>query len=107
MHRTKSLPRTVLIHITNSKELIMRREFMVPFAWALTLGGMICISADKKSGERKPEAKPVTVAVNRSSYGPRDADVGAGDSVVWANKTRTKYPAKPDYDGRTLEAGEF
>jgi len=74
----------------------MRREFMVPFAWALTLVGMICISAEKKSGERKPGATPVTVAVNSSSSGARDVEVAMGGSVDWANKARTKYAAKPD-----------
>jgi hypothetical protein len=99
--------RTLLVRITNSKELIMRREFMVPFAWALTLVGMICISADKNSGKRTPEATPATVAVNSSSDNRRKVAVRAGDSVVWSNKARTKYVAKPHDDGKTVEDGEL
>ena len=85
----------------------MRREFMVPFAWAVTLGGMICISADKSSGNRKPEAKPATVAINNSSRDPRTVEVGVGDSDVWTNQAGTPYAAKPDDDAQSLKAGEF
>ena len=85
----------------------MHREFMVPFAWALTVVGMICVSANKNSGERKPEARPVTVTVDSPSDGPTNPDIGIGDSVVWANNARMKYAANLDDDGRTLEAGEF
>ncbi len=75
-------------------------------ACALTLAGLLACSADEKTSDQKPEAKPVTVTMKSLGYDPRKLEIHVGDSVVWTNESRTTHTAASDDEGKTFDTGE-
>jgi plastocyanin len=86
--------------------MIMKFVYLLPVAGALSLAGLLACSADEKTGDQKPEAKPVTVTMKSLSYDPKKLEVHVGDSVVWTNESRTKHTVVSDDDGKTFDTGE-
>jgi plastocyanin len=67
---------------------------------------LLVSSADEKTGDKKSEAKPITVTMKSLSYDPKKLEVHVGDSVVWTNKARTTHTAMSDDEGKTFDTGD-
>jgi plastocyanin len=92
--------------ITQTKEINMKHMWLVPTVCALSLAGVLTCAADEKSGDKKAEAKPITVTMKSLSYDPKKLEVHVGDSVVWTNKSRTAHTATSDDEGKTFDTDE-
>jgi plastocyanin len=87
--------------------MIMKHMWLFPTFCALSLAGSFICSAGAQHGDRKAEAKPITVTMKSLSYDPKKLEVHVGDSVVWTNESRTKHTATSDDDGKTFDTGEI
>jgi plastocyanin len=85
----------------------VKSDFVFPAACALYLAGTFLRPADQNPGDAKPVAGTVTVAVKSLSYSPKRLEVRVGDSVAWANESRTTHTATSDDDGKTFDTGEI
>lgn len=85
----------------------MKTEYLFPIVCAVCLAVLAGGSAARKGDDKKPEAKPVTVAIKSLKFDPKKLEVRAGDSVVWANESKTKHTATSDDDGKTFDSGEI
>jgi plastocyanin len=84
----------------------MRRVYLF-LAFALTFASWVVSSADAKTGDKKSEAKPMTVTIQSLSYDPKKLEVHTGDSVIWTNKARTTHTATSDDEGKTFDTDEI
>ncbi len=55
----------------------------------------------------KAAAKPTKVTIKSLSYEPKQLDISVGESVLWANVSRTKHTATSDDEGKTFDTGEI
>src|SRR4051794_37652411 len=84
----------------------MRSALVLAAGSVLSLVGLLGIVFDD-AGAEKPDDKPVIVGVKSLSFDPKKLEVHVGDSVVWANESRTKHTATSDDDGKTFDTGEI
>jgi plastocyanin len=86
--------------------MIMKYMWLFPTFCVLTLAGSLICSAGEQNGDRKSEAKTITVTMRSLSYDPKKLEVHVGDSVVWTNESRTTHTAVSDDEGKTFDTGE-
>jgi len=84
----------------------MKYKSLFLLACTLSLGVMAGLSADEKTDDKNPDAKPISVTMKSLSYDPKKLEVHAGDSVEWTNGSLTAHTAISDDDGKTFDTGE-
>ena len=72
----------------------------------LSMVGLLGIVFDD-AGAEEPDGSPVIVRVKSLSFDPKKLEVHVGDSVVWANESKTKHTASSDDDGTTIDTGKI
>lgn len=85
----------------------MKTEYLFPIFVTFALTCSFVSPAAEKNDDKKTEARPVTVTVKSLSYDPKKLEIHVGDSVVWANESKTKHTAMSDDDGKTFDTGEL
>jgi plastocyanin len=85
----------------------MKLEGLFPLFCVLVMAAFLAFSPTRVKGDKKAEAKPITVTVKSLSYSPKKLEVRVGESVMWTNEARTTHTATSDDDGKTFDTGEI
>ena len=85
----------------------MKTEHLFPIFVAFALACSFVSRAAEKTDDKKTEAKPVTVTVKSLSYDPKKLEIHVGDSVVWANESKSAHTATSDDDGKTFDTDDI
>src|SRR5207249_725021 len=83
-------------------ERIMKYEHAFP----IVSGVCLVIILVGTAAATKPDPKTATVTIKSLSFDPKRLEIHVGDSVVWANESKTVHTATSDNDGKTFDTGD-
>jgi plastocyanin len=83
----------------------MKCLYLILFVCVFGIAGLLACSAGDRNGDKKSDARTVTVTMKSLSYDPKKLEIRVGDSVVWNNKAFAAHTATSGDDGKTFDTG--